>query len=159
MRILRGLLYLVLGLAVLIGILFVAARFKDGPIAMIPGGPLEAGELVNDPVTDWSFAADVPEIELQLSYQPSSRTTWIVVHDGRAFVPVSLSFPPGKRWHLAADQNGSALLRIEGRRYPVQLERVRDEAEASQVFEVLRGKYPPPPGSGGGAWLFEVISR
>ena len=159
MKIVRAVLYLVLGLAVAIGALFVVARFGDGPLAMIPGGPLRSGPLVEEPVADWTFAADVEEIELQLVSQDVSRVTWIVVHDGVAYVPASLSFPPGKTWHFEADQNGDAVLRIDGRRYPVHLERIEDAAREKAVREALRAKYAPPPGSGGGLWLFEVRSR
>lgn len=160
MRFIRGLFYLILLVALLIGGLFIGARFNDGPIAVIPGGPLKAGELVAEPVTDWSFVTDIQEIEMQLVAQSTSRITWVVAYEGRAFIPVSLSFPPGKTWHYTADEDGAAILRIEGKKYPVQLTRLKDEAEAAPVFEVLRGKYPPPPGSeGGNAWLFEITSR
>jgi hypothetical protein len=159
MRFLRILLFLVLGVGVLVVALFAVARLGDGPIAIIPGGPLRSGPLVEEPVADWSFAAGVEEIELQLASQSVSRTTWIAVHEGVAYIPATLSFPPGKSWHLEAARHGDAVLRIEGRRYPVTLRRVEDEARASAVQQVLRGKYPPPPGSGGGLWLFEVRSR
>lgn len=158
MRILRGSLYAMIAVVVGIGALFLGACFTDGPLAMIPGGPLSSGEWAAEPVSDWSFAADVEEIELQLVSQRRSRTTWIVVHQGRAYIPVSLSFPPGKSWHLEADQRGAAVLRIEGQRYPVELTRVKDEAQAAEVFPALREKYTPPPG-GSEAWLFEIRSR
>ncbi len=160
MRILRGLLYLILFGALAIGGLAIGARFNDGPIAIFPGGPLIAGETVEAPVDDWSFAADVQEIEMQLMAQETSRITWVVVHDTKAYIPVSLSFPPGKTWHKVADENGAAILRIDGKKYPVSLSRVMDEEYATQIDESLRQKYPPPPGSeGGDRWYFEVISR
>ncbi len=160
MRILRGLLYLVVLLAICVGAVFFGARFNDGPIAIFPGGPLQSGNLVVDPVEDWSFAADIQEIELQLAYQDTSRTTWIVVHEGNGYIPVSLSFPPGKTWHKAADEDGAAILRIDGKKYNVDLSRVMDEDLAVQIDETLRMKYPPPPGSGnGGRWYFGIESR
>jgi len=159
MKILKIALYVVLGLGALVVALFVAARLGDGPIAILPGGPLRSGPVVEEPVADWSFAADVEEIELQLASQSISRTTWIAVHEGVAYIPARLGFPPGKSWHFEADRNGDAVLRIEGRRYPVSLRRLEDETRASAVQQVLRAKYAPPPGSGGGLWLFEVHSR
>jgi hypothetical protein len=160
-RIFRGLVILVIALIVAVGALFAGARLHDGPLALIPGGPLVKGTLVADKVTDWSFAQAVPEIEMQLAYENSSRTTWIVVHESRAYIPCSLKFPPGKRWYKAADQNGEAVLRIDGKRYPVTLSRVKDDALFKSVGQTLLKKYPNvPPGEGeGNVWLFEITSR
>jgi hypothetical protein len=137
-----------------------AARFHDGPLGIAPGGPLVAGELVATPVGDWGFATDVPTIELQLDGESSSRTTCLVA-DGRAFVPASLSFPPGKRWHKTADEKGAAWIRVDGKRYPVQLTRVRDDAALDQRLRgVVGAKYDVGPADGeGGVWFFEVVSR
>lgn len=153
----RWLFRLLLAAAVLVGGAAVVARFLDGPIGPLPGGPLRSGTLVTEPVADWSFAADVPEIELQLDSQNVSRTTWILVRDGEAFIPAAVEFPPGKSWHRAALADGRATLRIAGKRYPVTLRRVEDETLARAVRdEVAAQKYPQrPPGE---AWLFRVSS-
>ena len=111
MRIVRWLAIAVGVLVLFVAAIFVVARFHDGPLGLAPGGPLVAGEVVVAPVGDWAFATDIDTIELQLDGESSSRTTWILVSDGRAFIPASLSFPPGKRWHKTADQNGAAWLR------------------------------------------------
>jgi hypothetical protein len=158
-KIFKGLVILVVLLVVAVGGLFAYARFHDGPLALIPGGPLVAGELVTTPVADWSFATDVQEIELQLAYESTSRTTWILVKDGAAYIPASLSFPPGKRWHKAADQNGAATVRIQGKLYPVTMARVKDEALAASLVDVVRGKYPSPPPGDGGVWFFKLEPR
>ncbi|NNL67439.1 MAG: hypothetical protein HKP30_14415 [Myxococcales bacterium] len=159
-RILKGLLGTIAVLALVVAALFVGARFHDGPLAIIPGGALESGPRVEAPVADWGFVADIEEIELQLLAQKTSRTTWIVAHAGRAFVPVSLAFPPGKSWHRVADEQGAAVLRIEGERYPVQLTRLGEDAEFEAIVAALAEKYTPPPGSDeSGFWLFEVTSR
>ena len=55
------------------------ARFHDGPLAIIPGGPLRAGQWVETPISDWRFATDLDVLELQLESQSTSRTTWILV--------------------------------------------------------------------------------
>ena len=159
-RIVKGLVILVVVLVVLIGALFAGARFHDGPLGVIPGGALEAGELVASP-PDWRFAKDVQEVELQLAYEKTSRTTWILVRDdGTAYIPCNLSFPPGKRWHHAADQNGEAIVRVDGKRYPVTLKRVQDEAQATEVGKVAVAKYPEAPRSAaGGVWFFKLEPR
>jgi len=159
MKVLRWLAMVVGMIALLIGGVFAAARFHDGPLGLAPGGALRSGEIVVEPVSDWKFA-DVETIELQLADESTSRTTWILLHDGRAFIPANLSFPPGKRWHKAADQNGAAWVRVGGRRYPVTLARTQDEPTRAALIEVVRGKYGGGgPPSEGGVWFFEMSSR
>lgn len=159
-KILKGLGIVVFLIAVGVAALFAFARFHDGPIALIPGGPLLKGELVTAPVADWSFAKDVPEIELQLAYQKTSRTTWVLVKDGAAYVPCSLAFPPGKRWYKDADQDGAATVRIEGKLYPVTLVRVKDDALRKELGQVALSKYMngarPPEGE---VWFFALEPR
>ena len=144
--------------AVLLAGVFIAARFHDGPLGMVPGGALVAGEIVAAPVGDWKFA-DVDTIEMQLDGESTSRTTWILVNEGRAFIPASLSFPPGKSWHKHADQNGAAWIRINGQRYAVTLTRVHDDALQAQLKGAVGKKYGGGPPGDGGVWFFEVVSR
>jgi hypothetical protein len=158
-RIFKILGILVALLVIAVGALFVGARFHDGPLALIPGGPLVSGELVAAPVSDWSFATAIPEIELQLAYEDSSRVTWILVNEGAAFIPASLSFPPGKRWHKAADQNGAAIVRIQGKRYPVTLKRVQDPALEDRLKQTVVGKYTNVPPNDAGVWFFALEPR
>jgi hypothetical protein len=148
------------GLVALGVVVYFGARCGDGPLAMIPGGPLASGDWVEAPVDDWSFVRDVPEIEFQLEQDSISRTVWIFFADGRAFVPASLSFPPGKDWYVRAQQDGRSVLRIDGRRYPVTLRRVDDAATKKAAIEAVVAKYAPPPGTDeNGVMFFEVTSR
>jgi hypothetical protein len=158
MRILRFLGLGVVVLAIAVGTMALAARFSDGPIAVFPGGAFRSGDWVDEPVADWSFATDVETLEMQLDGGKTSRTVWILVHEGTAFVPCSLGFPPGKSWHLAAVKDGRAVLRHEGRRYPVNLARNEDEAVGAALAAVVEDKYgATPPGSD--TWYFRVSSR
>ena len=157
MTLLRWVIRIVAALAALVVLLFVGARLHDGPLGPIPGGALASGELVTAPVADWSFAADVGEVELQLASQSKSRTTWIVVHQGKAYVPAATEYPPGKTWHRAALEDGRAVLRVNGKRYPVTLTKVDDAALVTSVRDVASKKYPARPG--GEVWLFAVGSR
>jgi hypothetical protein len=157
MTVLRWIIRVVVGLALLIVVGFFGARFLDGPLGPIPGGALVSGELVSEPVADWSFAKDVPEIALQLASQSQSRTTWILVSDGKAYIPASTEYPPGKTWHRKALEDGRATLRIDGKLYPVTLAKVEDPLSVATVRDVASRKYPSrPPGD---AWLFQVTSR
>jgi len=141
-------------------VVYFGARFGDGPIAMIPGGPLASGEWVETPVSDWSFARDVQEIEFQLEQDSISRTVWILVAGDRAFVPASLSFPPGKDWYHRAQTDGASVVRIDGKRYAVTLRRVDDDETKAAVVEAVVAKYAPPPGTNeNGVMFFEVSSR
>jgi len=162
MTLLRWMVRIAAVLALLVAALFLGARLHDGPLGPIPGGPLEAGALVSDPVGDWSFAKDVGEVELQLDSQDRSRITWILVDGDQAYVPCSLGFPPGKSWYRDAAKDGRAVLRIEGKRYPVELAKL-DDAAAQQLGGVLRAeierKYGRMPPSDSGVWIFRVSSR
>lgn len=156
MLVLRWLIRITAALALLVGAVVLGARYADGPLGPLPGGPLTSGPYVTTPVADWGFAADVEEIELQLDAQTKSRTTWILVHDGKAYIPAAAGFPPGKTWHRAALEDGRAVLRIDGRRYPVRLTRVEDTAVQAAVRKVAEAKYPSRPA--GEIWLFAVES-
>ena len=162
MTALRWLLRIAAVVIVLFALVFFAARFHDGPLGPIPGGPLAAGERVAEPVADWSFVKDTGEVELQLDSQSKSRITWIFYLDGKAYVPCSLGFPPGKNWHHQAAQDGRATLRIDGKRYPVMMTRL-DDAAAQAIGAAARAelerKYGELPPTDAGVWVFEISSR
>jgi len=143
---------------VLAGLVSLAARQHDGPLGLLPGGPLVAGPMVTQPVRDWSFAAREETVELQLRSQSISRTTWILVHEGAAFVPCSLGFPPGKSWYRFARRDGRAVLRIAGHRYPVDLERVESAVESAALGRVVAAKYGSGPPGDASVWYFRVTS-
>lgn len=162
MTVLRWLIRIAAVLVAGIALVFFLARFHDGPLGPIPGGPLAAGDLVGEPVADWSFVKDAGEIELQLEAQQRSRITWIFELDGKAYVPCSLGFPPGKNWHEQAARDGRATLRIDGRRYPVLLTKLEDSVVLQMgdtVRTELERKYGELPPTDAGVWVFEVTSR
>ncbi len=159
MRVLRWLAGIVATLVALGVVVYFGARLHDGPLAMIPGGALSSGEWYELPVSDWSFATDVPEIELQLESQSISRTTWILVRDGAAYIPCSLGFPPGKTWYQEALKDGRAVLRIGGKRYAVALAKDDDPTLTDFARAEVDRKYGGAPPSDAGVWLFRVTSR
>ena len=162
MKILKWILGLLFGLVAVIGVLVFATRFADGPVALFPGGPFQSGE-VRDPPEDWGFAMAVQEIEFESGGR--SRTAWIAVVDGSAFIPASTVFPPGKRWHKDALTDPAAVVRIDGVRYPVVLTRIAPESPRfALVLATLAKKYPALPGGEGvdpaeAVWLFELRQR
>jgi hypothetical protein len=162
MTVLRWIGRILAALVVLVALVYYGARLHDGPLGPIPGGPLKSGELVTEPVTDWTFAKDTGEIELQLDSQRQSRTVWFFVLDGKGHVPCSLGFPPGKTWHKQAAIDGHATLRIDGKRYPVVLTKLGD-AIVQQMGDTVRAelarKYGELPPTEKGVWVFQVSSR
>jgi hypothetical protein len=155
-------------------VVFIGGRFSDGPMGFFSGGPLESGEVVTAPVDDWSFVRDVETIEFQLVEPPRSRTVWIVYNEdanegadgGAAFIPCGLpNFRLWKQWPREAVEDGRAVLRIEGRRYPVQLTKIEEPALRTAVLARVTEKYPSPPGAADGppdpdaVWFFRIDSR
>lgn len=136
------------------------ARFGDGPMGPLPGGPLRDGDLVSAEGVDWSFVNPVREIELQLLNPARSRTTWVVVHGGQLYVPCGfVQVPFFKRWHEEAMRDGRAVVRIQGRRYPVRLVRVTDPTIYQRVAERLVRKYPGPFPEPDEVWIFRLDPR
>lgn len=159
MRILRWAAIALVGLAALVVVVFVGARFGDGPMGPVPGGALRAGDLVAETNVDWTFATAEPEIELQLLHPVRSRTVWLVVHERRAYVPCSLDFPPFKTWHHEALEDGRAIVRVQGKRYERQLVRVTDEALIAELTPRIAAKYALEGSDGfdpARIWLFRL---
>ena len=59
---------LLASLAVLVALVLVGARFADGPLAIIAGGPFTSGELITGAEPDWSFARELREDGRRLPY-------------------------------------------------------------------------------------------
>lgn len=156
MKILKALGILVGAIVLLIAAVAIGARFSDGPVALLPGGPLTSGEWVEGGRVDWTFATDIEEIEFESGGR--SRTTWILVNEGEAYIPCSLGFPPGKSWHQEILENPEGVVRVEGKRYKRKFVKVEDEALHESLAEIVRTKYTPPPG-GGDAWFFHIAPR
>jgi hypothetical protein len=162
MRVLRWLGILLGTVLVAAVAIAIAARFSDGPLGPFAGGPLTSGELVTDPHPDWSFVRDVREVELQLLEPPRSRTTWILLHEGRIYIPCGLpSFRLWKQWPHEAERDGRALLRIGDKRYPRQAVRVTDPAVLEALVERAEEKYPSIPEAMGpdDVWFFRLDPR
>lgn len=137
-----GLGVITLAIVLAFGSIAAIARFTDGPLGPFQGGALRNGPLVTDPVRDWGFVESVMEVELQLIEPPRSRTTWILFHDGSAYIPCG--FPNmrfWKKWPYQAQRDGRAIVRIAGRRYRVDLVRVEDPALEQALIETFRHKY------------------
>jgi hypothetical protein len=157
-------------LVVAIAALLIGARFSDGPLAIIAGGPFTSGELVTTPVSDWSFVHDIQEVEFQLLEPARSRTTWIIEHEGKAYIPSGYMTTwwgkLWKHWPFEAEQDGRILLRIGDDVYERQLVRVESGPELPALTAELGRKYagaetaiPADAVTSGYLWLFELAPR
>ena len=166
LRVLMGLLAVLL---VVLGGLLVGARFADGPIAIIAGGPFTSGELVSGPEPDWSFVRDVREVEFQLLEPARSRTTWILHHEGKAYIPCGYMTTwwgrLWKQWPREAEKDPRIVLRIGDRLYERRLVRIRDGAVVAPLLVELGRKYaggreiPLEAVTTGNLWLYELAPR
>ena len=148
--------------------LLIGARFGDGPIAIIPGGPLEAGGLVSGAEPDWTFARDVAEMELQLVEPPLSRVIWLQVYDKKLYVVSGyMNTTIGrlwKQWPAQALEDGRAVIRIAGKRYERQLVRILDdrrvlEGIAAEVSRKYGAGLTADMAASGDAWFFALQPR
>jgi hypothetical protein len=155
----------VLFLLLAIVLVRIGARFMDGPYVLLPGGPLVAGEWVEGPEPDWTFARDIPEMELQLVEPPQSRTVWLQVVDGKLYIVSGyMNSTVGKLWKDWPEQavaDGRAVIRIDGKRYPRRLVRILDDRPTLEAIAAeINRKYGAPltadMAATGDAWFFAV---
>ncbi len=159
---------IVLATVVAVAGTLVGVRYADGPLAMIAGGPFKTGERYVGSEPDWSFVRDVQEIELQTVEPARSRTTWVIAHEGRAFVPSGMMDSTlgrmWKQWPIEAQRDGRAIVRIDGTLYDRTLVRITDSETLLPIASELLRKYA---GQGGadlagtpeGLWVFELAPR
>jgi len=150
------------------GLLF-GARFADGPIVIVAGGPFETGELVSGPEPDWSFVNEVREVEFQLLDPARSRTTWILDHEGKAYIPCGYMTTwwgrIWKQWPHEAEKDPRILLRIGDALYERQLVRLQEGPAVEAVLAELSRKYaggseiPTEAVTSGSLWLYELAPR
>ena len=85
-----------------------------GPFFIIPGGEL-AGEVVEDPVEDWSFVTDA-FVDLELRPEdPYSVELNYFVRDGKLFVDPA----EGRRWFEYLKADSRVRVRFDGKIYPL----------------------------------------
>ena len=109
------------GIAAIGGLAVIAC---GGPFLVFPGGEL-SGELVSEPVDDWSFAEDLfVHLETRPD-DPYSVELNYVVQEGRLYIDPA----EGRTWfeHLRADPR--ARVRFDGRIYPVTAVLVAEPGE------------------------------
>ena len=166
LKILGGLVALVV---IAIALLLVGARFADGPLAIVAGGPFTSGERQTGPEPDWRFLKDRPTVEFQLIEPPRSRNTFVMIHDGRVFIPSGYMTTwygkLWKHWPFQAEKDPRALLRVDGKIYERTLVRLTEGPDLEPVLAELSRKYGDGAPIGkevvdsGYLWLFELAPR
>lgn len=96
-----------------------AALACGGPFLVFPGGALR-GEVVSEPVEDWSFV-DSLFVDLETRPErPYSVELNYVVRDGRLYIDAA----EGRRWHEYLRADPRVRVRFDGRIYPLEAVRV-----------------------------------
>ena len=148
-KLLRRLVFLVVGATVIIAVYLFSMRFADGPSAIVAGGPFSTGEYYNGAEPNWAWLADREEVEFQLLAPPRSRTTWILEHDGRIYIPCGYMDTPWgkiwKQWPIEAQADGRAILRVDGILYYRQLVRIKQGPQIPHLLSELARKYFAQP--------------
>ncbi len=108
-----------------------------------------SGELVETPVTDWSFTDEIPEIfvETRTWYGiHHSVTTVCVAHGGTLYVPSVYfeggEFPDARFWNRNVVRDPRVRLKIGERIYEREAVLVEDPVEWNVVLEAFGRKSP-----------------
>ncbi|MCP4003383.1 MAG: hypothetical protein GY725_04230 [bacterium] len=124
------------GAAIVVAALALAAIrfFSDGPIAVLPGGPM-SGPHASGPFPEF----DTPPgglIELQVEgWRPSSRTVIGFLHDGNLYVPAVRA--ESKWWPKQVLENPGVFVRHMGSLYKRRASRVTDPLLMSSLRETV----------------------
>jgi hypothetical protein len=148
---------ILLGLVALLIVLAggVAVWTTTCPCDRMPGFML-LGDMQETPVSDWTFVNDVPLCQIQISagvLPHAVNLNCMATPEGELFL--SCSVCSTKYWASQVGQNEPGRIRLNGRVYPVVLNRVQDEAVLDRAWAArvkklqVHGEPPynpaPPP--------------
>jgi hypothetical protein len=110
-----------------------------GPVGPIPGGQL-SGELVTDPVSDWSFSDEFKNIRLETSLDdPYSVTLWCATNEGQLYIAAARGKESTWARNLVDDPRARVL--IDGKLYERKAVHVTDSSEADAALRMFVAKY------------------
>lgn len=111
-----------------------AVWFYTCPCERMPGAYL-AGERVEEPVADWSFANQVElcQIQTRSGFMPHAINLNCMA-DSNGDLYLSCSQCEGKRWSTAALENPVGYIRLDGLVYPINLRRLNDNSELDNAW-------------------------
>jgi hypothetical protein len=101
--------------AAVLGVILTACLACGGPFLVIPGGEL-SGEVVTEPVEDWSFVSDEPFIDLETTPDdPYSIQLNYILRDGKLYIDPA----EGRTWFEYLKQDLNVRIRFGDKIYPV----------------------------------------
>ena len=148
---------------VAVGLVAVAAlayATRSNPVAMIAGRQL-TGELVLEPVSDWSFTDEHQLIAVETRpAMPHSVTTVCFTHEGVLYVPANRAAE--KSWPHFAISDPRIRLKVGDKIYPARATRVQDAELQPKLIAAATEKYdfelPQEPGALDDVWVFRIDS-
>src|SRR5690606_18310910 len=120
--------------ALVVGLFFAGRWYFTCPCDFTPGSVLW-GEVVEEPVADWSFANNVELCQIQVNgpiIDHAVNLNCMATRQGELYLSCSQCEP--KRWSRLARQDGNARIRLDGRVYPVLVTHVTDPVEADRSW-------------------------
>lgn len=143
----KTLLKVVITVLICMAVLLVVLRITGfGPHRRIPGLWLN-GTLVTTPVTDWSFAARHPTLEIQTRtwyLLPHSVTTSCIEYMDQLYVgsiyEAGLVYPHGRSWNENVARDPRVRIKIGDRLYDGTLVHITDQAFVAAVLEAEQKK-------------------
>lgn len=108
-----------------------------------------SGEVVTEPVTDWSFTDEFPSlyVETRTWYLiPHSVTTTVTSHNGDLYLTSTYrdggTFPTGRVWNRHVARDPRIRFKIGEKLYLGKISLVTDPEEKAAVLESKAKKYP-----------------
>ena len=108
-----------------------------------------AGDVVDSPVSDWSFTDDHYEIYLQTNtpyFVPHSVTVYCATLEGNLYLLSAYytggTYPDMRSWNRNIVRDPRIRLRIGGKLYDQKVSYVSDESIRRPVYDALGDKYP-----------------
>jgi hypothetical protein len=122
------------------------------------------GEEQSQPVDDWTFANEARLCQLQVSngVLPQSLNLNCMADEGELFV--SCASCDGKRWSITALAHPDGKILIDGKVYPVRLQRLTDPAQLDRAWAAREDKLTQfgreaRPARADHWWSFQLTSR
>ncbi|MBT3427943.1 MAG: hypothetical protein HN432_15125 [Gammaproteobacteria bacterium] len=165
----RWLLLVIVAVTIGLAGFFISMRFADGPMGIVSGGAFSTGVVAAAP-SNWSFLEGREVIEFQTVAPETSRTVWLVVFDGQLYLVsgyMNTDFGKiWKQWPHYIEKDNRVILRIDGKLYQQQLQRLMTGDVIAPVMVKFSEKYQLSGGSGediaamiarGDTWLYQVV--
>jgi hypothetical protein len=151
------------GRVLALGVAAGLALVGNGPCGPLPGGKL-SGEVVTEPVRDWSFAAKVRHCQVEVRPEnPYSVTTYCFPDGAVLYVPAIMG--EDKRWTMLAVAEPDVRIRVGDRIYPVTLQHLKGPHDRRAAAEAGYRRWhhgADPPADlevKADCWYFRATSR